>query len=128
MKKRAAVEFKGFRINKSTEFPMVYMPSCKLLFTTSPRRHAQGGRVNGRLLVGLKRCADRADLNPDEFWLHGFRSTMATRCTRAGMEIADVCAQLGHVSSSNTIWKYVQAAKGAERSKTVEMVFPEFLL
>jgi len=50
-------------------------------------------------------------LNPEDFWLHGFRSTYATRAIRAGMDIADVRAQLGHAPGSNTIWKYVQAAR-----------------
>ena len=107
-------------------FSKRYMPHSKLLFPTEPRHGATGGKVNGRLLDGLKRCAARAGLSPAEFWLHGFRSTYATRALRAGTPIADVRAQLGHSPESNTIWKYVAAARGEERQKAVELIFPEF--
>jgi hypothetical protein len=81
------------------------MPDCKLMFPTAPR-------------CGAK----RAGLNLEDFWLHNFRSAYATRCLRNGMAIADVRAQLGHAPGSNTIWKYVQAARGAKRPAAVEKV------
>ncbi len=108
------------------EFSKRYMPNCPMLFPTMPRHGSKGGKVNGRLLDALKRAAKRAELNPEDFWLHGFRSTYATRAIRAGMDIADVRAQLGHAPGSNTIWKYVQAARSGERQAAVELVFPEF--
>jgi integrase len=108
------------------EFSKRYMPNSPMLFPTMPRHGSKGGKVNGRLLDALKRDAKRAGLNPEDFWLHGFRSTYATRAIRAGMDIADVRAQLGHAPGSNTIWKYVQAARSGERQAAVELVFPEF--
>jgi integrase len=107
------------------EFSKRYMPESPLLFPTAPRHSAKGGKVNGKLLDALKRDAKAAGFNPEDFWLHGFRSTYATRCLRAKMDIADVRAQLGHAPGSNTIWKYVQAARGAERQAAVERVFAE---
>jgi integrase len=108
------------------EFSKRYMPNSPMLFPTMPRHGSKGGKVNGRLLDALKRDAKRAGLNPEDFWLHGFRSTYATRAIRAGMDIADVRAQLGHAPGSNTIWKYVQAARSGQRQAAVELVFPEF--
>jgi hypothetical protein len=32
----------------------------------------------------LKAVAERAELNPEDFWLHKFRATFATRCLWAG--------------------------------------------
>jgi len=40
------------------------------------------------------------------------------------MDIADVRAQLGHAPGSNTIWKYVQAARSGKRQAAVELSFP----
>ena len=108
------------------EFSKKYMLNSPLLFPTAPRHGSKGGKVNGRLLDALKRDAKRAGLNPEDFWLHGFRSTYATRALRAGMEIADVRAQLGHAPGSNTIWKYVQAAHCSKRQAAVELIFPEY--
>ena len=101
------------------EFCKQYMPDSPLLFPTMPRHGSKGGKVNGRLLDALKRDAKRAGLNPEDFWLHGFRSTYATRAIRSGMDIADVRAQLGHAPGSNTIWKYVQAARSGKRQAAV---------
>jgi integrase/recombinase XerD len=108
------------------EFSKRYMPNSPMLFPTMPRHGSKGGKVNGRPLDALKRDAKRSGLNPEDFWLHGFRSTYATRAIRAGMDFADVRAQLGHAPGSNTIWKYVQAARSGERQAAVELVFPEF--
>jgi integrase/recombinase XerD len=105
------------------EFSKRYMPDSKLLFPTSPRFGRGGGKVNWKLLDALKRDAKRAGLNSEDFWLHAFRSTYATRCLRAGMDIADCRRQLGHSPNSDTIWKYVQAARGAQRQAAVEKVW-----
>jgi integrase len=68
------------------EFSKRYMPNSPMLFPTMPRHGSEGGKVNGRLLDALNRDAKRAELNSEDFWLHGFRSTYATRAIRAGMD------------------------------------------
>lgn len=107
-------------------FSKHYMPNSPMMFPTTPRHGSKGGKVNGRLLDAVKRDARRAGFTPQDFWLHGFRSTYATRAIRSGMDIADVRAQLGHAPGSNTIWKYVQAANSGKRQAAVELVFPQF--
>jgi integrase len=106
-------------------FAKTYMPESKLLFPTSPSTQGRykGGNVNGKLLDALKADAKRAGLNPEDFWLHAFRSTYATTSLRNGMDIADCKRQLGHAPNSNTIWKYVQAARGAQMQAAVEKVW-----
>jgi integrase/recombinase XerD len=49
---------------------------------TTPRRH---GAV-----------ADRAKLDKENFWLHKFRATFATRCLWAGVDLRTVQLWIGH--------------------------------
>jgi integrase/recombinase XerD len=48
--------------------------TCGLVFPTS------GCNRKLDFLDCLKACAERAKLDKDDFWLHKFRSTFATRC------------------------------------------------
>ena len=48
--------------------------ACNLVFPTS------GCNVKMNFLDDLKAVAERAELNPEDFWLHKFRATFATRC------------------------------------------------
>jgi len=54
--------------------------TCGLVFPTS------GCNPKLAFLDCLKACAERAELNKDDFWLHKFRSTFATRCLWAGVD------------------------------------------
>lgn len=54
-----------------------------------------------RLLEGV--CAERAELDKDEFWLHKFRSTFATRCLWAGVDLRTVQQWLGHSDMESTM-------------------------
>lgn len=47
--------------------------TCRLVF------HTRAGRPKFDFLLSLKDVAGRANLNPDNFWLHKFRATFATR-------------------------------------------------
>ena len=54
--------------------------NCQLVFPTS------GCNPKLDFLDCLKACAERAKLNKEDFWLHKFRSTFATRCLWAGVD------------------------------------------
>ena len=47
-------------------------------------------------LDGLKAIAERANLNPENFWLHKFRATFATWSLWAGVDLRTVQLWLGH--------------------------------
>ncbi|HKU25358.1 MAG TPA: tyrosine-type recombinase/integrase [Candidatus Sulfotelmatobacter sp.] len=51
--------------------------------------------IPAKLVGKLKACAERAKLNTDDFWLHKFRSTFATRCLWAGVDIRTGAAVAG---------------------------------
>jgi integrase/recombinase XerD len=58
--------------------------TCNLVFPTA------GCRPKLDFLDCLKAVAERAKLNPDDFWLHKFRATFATRCLWAGVDLRTV--------------------------------------
>ena len=51
----------------------------------------------------LKTVADPAELDKDDFWLHKFRSTFATRCLWAGVGLRTVQQWLGHSDMESTM-------------------------
>jgi integrase/recombinase XerD len=55
--------------------------ACSLVFPT--------GGTNPKLdfLDCLKMCAERAKLDKEDFWLHKFRATFATRCLWTGVDL-----------------------------------------
>lgn len=53
---------------------------CNLLFPTA------GCNPKLNFLDDLKAVAERAELDKDNFWLHKFRATFATRCLWAGVD------------------------------------------
>lgn len=65
------------------------------------------------MLEICKSVAKRAGLNPIDFWLHRFRSTFATSCLRAGIDVKTVQQFLGHNNLSSTM-RYLVAARGTE--------------
>jgi integrase len=58
--------------------------TCNLVFPTS------GCSPKLNFLDCLKAIAERAGLNPDDFYLHKFRATFATRCLWAGVDLRTV--------------------------------------
>jgi integrase len=63
--------------------------TCDLVFPTS------GCNPKLDFLDCLKACAERGELDKDNFWLHKFRSTFATRCLWAGVDIRTVAGVTG---------------------------------
>jgi integrase/recombinase XerD len=64
--------------------------ACGLVFPTA--------RCNPTLdfIDCLKACPARAKLDKDDFWLHKFRLTFATRCLWASVDLRAVQQCLGH--------------------------------
>ena len=78
--------------------------NCPLIFPTS------GGRPNTHFLECLKATAKRAKFEPDDFWLHKFRATFATRCLQGGYDLRTVQAWLGHDDLESTM-RYLRPAR-----------------
>jgi integrase/recombinase XerD len=75
---------------------------CELLFPTS------GCNPKLDFLDCLKAVAERAGLDPSDFWLHKFRATFATRLLRV-TDIASVQKVLGHTDVESTM-RYLRPA------------------
>lgn len=67
----------------------------------------RNGKPNGKHLVALKRLAKKAKQDQDQFWLHKFRATFATRWSRAGLDGPTIQKLLGHGSPLSTA-RYLQ--------------------
>jgi len=78
--------------------------NCQLVFPTS------GCNPKLDFLDCLKACAERAELNKEDFWLHKFRSTFATRCLWAGVDIRTVQQWLGHSDMESTM-RYLKPSR-----------------
>lgn len=61
------------------------------------------GQPHVSLIDVCKPAAQRARLNPDDFWLHKFRATFASWHLRSGVDVRTVQAWLGHESLSSTM-------------------------
>jgi len=71
--------------------------SCNLLFPTA------GCKPKFDLLDCCKAVAKRADLNPENFWLHKFRATFATWHLWAGVDLRTVQSWMGHTDLASTM-------------------------
>jgi len=86
-----------------------HVPNCPLVFP-SPKSH-----INFRFMhERCKEIAERAGLNKDEWHLHRFRDTAATRWLRAGIDVRTVQEWLGHESLATT-QKYLEPSKETEK-------------
>jgi integrase len=70
---------------------------CNLLFPTS------GCRPKLDFLDCCKAIAERAGLNPEDFWLHKFRATFATTHLWNGTDLRTVQAWMGHKDIESTM-------------------------
>ena len=70
----------------------------------------------------LKACAERAELDKDNFWLHKFRATFATRCLWAGVDLRTVQQWLGHSDMESTV-RYLKPSRSEKRREKVNKIF-----
>jgi integrase/recombinase XerD len=99
----------GKRRSKTSEF----------VFPTrngTPRKHRT------QLLELCKAVAKRAGLNPNDFWLHKFRATFATKHLQAGVDLRTVQSWLGHKDMESTM-RYLKPARGKGIRQKVNATF-----
>jgi integrase/recombinase XerD len=88
---------------------------CALVFPTS------GCNVKMNFLDDLKAVAERAKMKREDFWLHKFRATFATRYLWAGADLRTVQSYLGHSDLESTM-RYLKPSRSAKaREKTNEV-------
>ena len=90
--------------------------TCDLVFPTS------GCNPKLDFLDCLKSCAERAKLDKDDFWLHKFRSTFATRCLWGGVDLRTVQQWLGHSDMESTM-RYLKPARNQAVQEKVNDIF-----
>lgn len=98
--------------------------------TLSEKRAASGalvfstrsGRCDTHMIRALKRNASKAGLNPNDFWLHKFRSTFATTHLRAGVDLKTVMAWMGQTTMDSII-RYLKPARKDEVIHKVNLSF-----
>jgi len=90
--------------------------TCNLLFPTS------GCNPKLDFLGYLKKCAERAELDKDNFWLHEFPSTFATRCLWAGVDLRTVQQWLGHSDMESTM-RYLKPSRSEKVREKVNQRF-----
>jgi len=89
--------------------------TCKLLF------HTSGCKPKKDFLDCLKAVAKRAELDPEQFWLHKFRSTAATRWL-SGVDVRTVQLWLGHSDIESTM-RYLKPSRSKQTRAKVNELF-----
>jgi integrase/recombinase XerD len=90
--------------------------SCNLVFPTA------GCNPKLDFLDCLKTVAERAKLDEDNFWLHKFRATFATRCLWAGVDLRTVQQWLGHSDMESTM-RYLKPSRSQYVRDKVNEIF-----
>jgi integrase len=90
--------------------------TCNLVFPTAGRRPKLD------FLDCLKGCAERTKLDPENFWLHKFRATFATRCLWAGVDLRTVQQWLGHSDMESTM-RYLKPSRSQQVREKVNEIF-----
>src|SRR5438128_6960514 len=90
--------------------------SCGLVFPTA------GCRPKLDFLDTLKAVAERAKLNPRNFWLHKFRATFATWSLWAGVDLRTVQQWLGHSDMESTM-RYLKPSRSQQVRQKVNRIF-----
>jgi integrase len=90
--------------------------ACDLVFPTA------GCNPKLNFLDDLKAVAERAKLEKDNFWLHKFMATFATRCLWAGVDLRTVQQWLGHSDMESTM-RYLKPARNAAVREKVNQIF-----
>jgi integrase/recombinase XerD len=89
---------------------------CALVFPTS------GCRPKLDFLDCLKAVITRTRLDPDNFWLHKFRATFATKCLWAGVDLRTVQQWLGHSDMESTM-RYLKPSRSQHTRDKVNEIF-----
>ena len=90
--------------------------ACNLVFPTA------GCNPKLDFLDCLKAVAERAKLDEDNFWLHKFRATFATRCLWAGVDLRTVQQWLGHSDMESTM-RYLKPSRSQKVRDKVNEIF-----
>ena len=90
--------------------------TCGLVFPTA------GCKPKFDFLDCLKAVAERAKLDQDNFWLHKFRATFATRCLWAGVDLRTVQQWLGHSDMESTM-RYLKPSRSQHVRNKVNEIF-----
>ena len=90
--------------------------TCNLVFPTA------GCKPKCDFLNCLKAVAERAELNPENFWLHKFRATFATRCLWANVDLRTVQLWLGHSDMESTM-RYLKPSRSQQTRDKVNEIF-----
>jgi integrase len=90
--------------------------ACGLVFPTA------GCRPRLDFLDTLKAVAERAKLNPKNFWLHKFRATFATWSLWAGVDLRTVQQWLGHSDMESTM-RYLKPSRSQQVRQKVNQIF-----
>lgn len=90
--------------------------TCGLLFPTA------GCKPKLDFLDSLKACAERAKLDPGNFWLHKFRATFATWSLWAGVDLRTVQQWLGHSDMESTM-RYLKPSRSQQVREKVNEIF-----
>jgi integrase/recombinase XerD len=91
---------------------------CNLVFPTS------GCNVKLDLLDCLKAIAERAGLNPADFWLHKFRATFATTLLQSGVDVRTVQSYLGHSDLESTL-RYLRPARNTAVAAKINRIWKD---
>jgi integrase len=89
---------------------------CPLVFPTA------GCKPKMDFLDCLKEVAERADLDPKNFWLHKFRATFATWSLWAGVDLRTVQQWLGHSDMESTM-RYLKPNRSEQTRSRVNEIF-----
>jgi integrase/recombinase XerD len=90
--------------------------TCALVFPTA------GCKPKLDFLDCLKAVAEHAQLDPENFWLHKFRATFATRCLWAGVDLLTVQQWLGHSDMESTM-RYLKPSRSQQTREKVNEIF-----
>ena len=103
-------------VDRLTAWKSKAKKGCNLLFATA------GCNPKMNFLDDLKAVAERTNLDKDNFWLHKFRATFATRCLWAGVDLRTVQQWLGHSDMESTM-RYLKPARSEAVREKVNQIF-----
>ena len=93
--------------------------TCNIVFPTA------GCNPKLNFLDDLKTVAERAELDPDNFWLHKFRATFATQHLWNGVDLRTVQLWLGHSDMESTM-RYLKPSRSQAVKDKVNSTFENF--